>query len=1242
VPGLRRRRRGISWSLVTLVVATLVVGTTLVVRLPEIVRRVVVTELTRRTGRQVSLEDVDLNPFTAHLALKRFRIGRRGGPAPEIEFERLDLRVVPWALLRRELRLREIALEGPTIRSNRIGPTRLELSDLLDLLPAGDPTRPSRWTFTVERLAIRGGAIVSRDLMTSPHTDWGIERLTVEGRGITSRKDAPPGRLTATCHLNGTHTQADVTHLRLDPLALSGRIRRDPFPIMQLAAYLPPTAPILPRAGTSSYDLEIALQRDGRGLKSGSVSGDLRFEDVQLVARTRHDPFLTAGRLRVAIERLDLITLAVTLDAIELAGLDLRASRDRAGRIHLVDLQPAGAATPGPARETPAPGPSPQREIRLGRLSVTQSAVRFADEAVSPPRQWLLENIALDASGLSTVDTDGPGRIALTAQLRPARARTGATVSVRSDDVRLVPPSASARASVTRLDLSHVDPYVPATVDLAARSGSADVALDLAFEQGPEGLRKGLVSGDVRIAKLTLEPRSAPRPLASLAKLLVAVTRADLVKHDIRLGAIELDGLRLEAVRSPQGQIDLLALVASDGGPAPPAPSAGPAPHASQTLPGSGAREPRLTLAVDRVKLANSAVRFRDAAVSPSADLELSDISAVVRDLTWPSRAPAKFETAFTLPGQGRLEAKGDARLQPLDAAFAMTLRGGVIAPFQPYLPFAARVSGVFNGDSQNTLTLRSGRLEARSTGRTWIDHLELVDPDEEVPPVRIERLDMDGIDFAWPARAKASRVTITRPELHVVREADGAIKLRKLLDTRQRMGPPVSERAGEASGGTDAGGDATEANAADGDGLEAADDGPGQAPTPEAPRSEPEVADGASGSGLPAQQSAVGDRPFPLEFEFGSILIEDAYARFLDRTTRPAFSEAFSKLNVSIEGLSSAPGERARVAAQGLIGERGGLDLRGEVSPFGEPLFADLSVEVRDFSLSDVNPYADKHTSWIVEEGSLAARVRYTIEGNTLTATNDVVVGGLEVARSEGGDEVKRRIGLPLGLIIALVKDLDGDIKLSVPITGTLNDPKFDWSDAIWTAVKNVLVNVVVAPFKAIGKLFTKDDKIESIAIDPVPFAPAGAVIGPAVERQLTGVADFLRKAPFIKVALAPVATTADLDRLRAQALGARLQQLQAERGLRDYSEVVGVAFRAEFPDQPPEPETDEQRLAMLAEREPLPEGAVEELLRRRVEAVRENLVKTEGIQPERVLVGEPVGQVQESGDGRVEFQLR
>ena len=45
--------------------------------LPELVRRVAVDQIVKITGRQVTIEDVDVNLFTGSVAVKGFRMAER-------------------------------------------------------------------------------------------------------------------------------------------------------------------------------------------------------------------------------------------------------------------------------------------------------------------------------------------------------------------------------------------------------------------------------------------------------------------------------------------------------------------------------------------------------------------------------------------------------------------------------------------------------------------------------------------------------------------------------------------------------------------------------------------------------------------------------------------------------------------------------------------------------------------------------------------------------------------------------------------------------------------------------------------------------------------------------------------------------------------------------------------------------------------------------------------------------------
>jgi hypothetical protein len=482
-------------------------------------------------------------------------------------------------------------------------------------------------------------------------------------------------------------------------------------------------------------------------------------------------------------------------------------------------------------------------------------------------------------------------------------------------------------------------------------------------------------------------------------------------------------------------------------------------------------------------------------------------------------------------------------------------------------------------------------------------------------------RMEIRGVDFSWPNYALVERVTLARPEFQIVRDEDGALNARNLFTPRDRRAGSETAPTEETTGAAPA----------------------GQAPAgPTAPADEP------PGGGKPPDgdepPGAAEPKPNLLQtmvIEFKEIAIEEGYLRFLDRTTTPHFSHDVSKVAVTVRDVSNVLGRnRTTMSLQAVVGGEAALDVRGELSGIGESLHADLVGELRDYALPAANPYSDHVTSWVIQRGKLAAKIHYRLEGDRLSAEHDINFGGLRVERSRGSDEARRRLGVPLGLAVALLKDSRGNIDFKIPLNGTISDQKFDWGEAMWAAIKQVLVKVLLSPFNAIGRLFGSEEEADSLKIDPVAFPAGSSVISPSMETHLTRVADFLRRSPYAAMALTPVATAADADSLRLQALRARVREFQEQRKIQDWEAAVAAYYAEQkLPGEPPK--TAEDRLLRLLEHEPMPEAALVDLLGRRAEAARGLLIRTEGIQPERLKVAEGKREPGASGEGRVEFSL-
>jgi hypothetical protein len=210
----------------------------------------------------------------------------------------------------------------------------------------------------------------------------------------------------------------------------------------------------------------------------------------------------------------------------------------------------------------------------------------------------------------------------------------------------------------------------------------------------------------------------------------------------------------------------------------------------------------------------------------------------------------------------------------------------------------------------------------------------------------------------------------------------------------------------------------------------------------------------------------------------------------------------------------------------------------------------------------------------------------------------------------------------------------------VKVPVSGSFKDPKWDLSETIWAAIKNVLVNVLKAPFRLIGSLFSSADKIEEPKVDPVTFPPGSMVLTPSMEQHVLRVADFMRQTPYVALTLHPYDVPADLEALKASLVADKLQQFSKEKDIKDQAKLLAAYFKDKLPDEKP-PKTVEEQVQLLRQRESVPEAKVKELEEKRVAATRERLVKSEGIQEKRLPVGAPKKPADGATEGGVEFAI-
>src|SRR5215470_16363055 len=201
--------------------AVIVLGGVFLAALPEIVRRVAIAQVPKQTGRILQLDDVDLNVFTGHLALKGVKVQAPGTNERAYEIERIDVRLDYLPFLFHQVRVTEITVVEPKVQVIRRGPTEFDFTDVIDRFKGrSTPSEePSKWTVTLERVTVQRLTGVARDQTTTPESVWRIDDLNLAANGLMLGPGAHPGRLQASFKLNDAPITVTSDSLMLQPLA---------------------------------------------------------------------------------------------------------------------------------------------------------------------------------------------------------------------------------------------------------------------------------------------------------------------------------------------------------------------------------------------------------------------------------------------------------------------------------------------------------------------------------------------------------------------------------------------------------------------------------------------------------------------------------------------------------------------------------------------------------------------------------------------------------------------------------------------------------------------------------------------------------------------------------------------------------------------------------------------------------------------------------------------------------------
>lgn len=304
-------------------------------------------------------------------------------------------------------------------------------------------------------------------------------------------------------------------------------------------------------------------------------------------------------------------------------------------------------------------------------------------------------------------------------------------------------------------------------------------------------------------------------------------------------------------------------------------------------------------------------------------------------------------------------------------------------------------------------------------------------------------------------------------------------------------------------------------------------------------PPATPEVDPAAPASGTPAAQPEL--QIARLSIQGGGLQARDV--RFPNPTLL-----AVRDFNLTGTDLRYGLDSRGEIVLDAVLNETGQLRGQGEFAlpPEEQAYRLSFTGSVNELRLRTVSNYAEVVTGYGLSGGRLEANLDYTLEGPTLRGQNRLTFHNFELGQRSEMPDVP---SLPMPLAVTLLKGIDGNIVLNLPVQGDINDPQFGITQVVVRALTNILTRVATSPFRLLGSVFAGSQEVD---LGRIRFDAGSATLDPSADEKLDALARALQERPELDL-LVPAAALPSVDGpvLQAQLWEERVQARMAEQGL-------------------------------------------------------------------------------------------
>jgi hypothetical protein len=441
---------------------------------------------------------------------------------------------------------------------------------------------------------------------------------------------------------------------------------------------------------------------------------------------------------------------------------------------------------------------------------------------------------------------------------------------------------------------------------------------------------------------------------------------------------------------------------------------------------------------VGKIDVDQYRVGVTDLTLEEPVTIDAEAIQLKAENLSTAKNSRGETSLSLVLNKTGTVSASGQAGMDPLFADLTLNLKEIDLRPYQPY--FADKVKITLTDGAIST----TGRLQVKDEegkgvqivykGESALNNLATIDKARSEDFLKWKSLVFSNMDIGInPFYVNIEGVSLTDFYSRVTINPNGVINLQEIMEEKK-------DETGKGS----------------------------QGKAPQKPDQK-------------KAEAAATESPTNIKIE--KVTFQGGTINYSDYFIKPNVTVNMVEVGGKVTGLSSEEITQADVELRGKFGQQSApVEIVGKVNPLKKDLFLDLKVSFKDIELSPMSPYAGKYAGYAIEKGKLFIDLKYHIENRKLEAQNRIFLDQFTFGEKVDSPTATK---LPVKLAVALLKNRKGEIDLNIPISGSLDDPKFSIFSIILKVLLNLLVKAATSPFALLGAAFGGGEQLDALEFE-------------------------------------------------------------------------------------------------------------------------------------------------------------